>query len=379
VNVVFEAMGLSIAVTCRSAALADRIAEEWAWCGARVRAPGANDGQVATFEVAGDERSRYALASAVTMRVIGHLGGQRLMLHAAGLANDDGVVVVVIGRSGAGKTTAALALCQEAFGYVSDELVAISESGTVQAYPKPLSQITVDETGEHKQQTSPDALSLRRPPTVLSAGPFVILDRQPAVHTPTLTRLTLTEAVLAVIPQTSYLSEMDRPLQRLCGHLSRWGAYRLRYTDVSTTAGLLSSLSEAPRPDHWTPVHVDNDLFAVWDGRYRRRPVRDAVAVEDEVLLLIERTPMRIAGIGRTVWEALAGGPATADELLRISVEKHGEHPSAAALVQQASTSMVAAGALDRALPQTLDDVMAGRSGDHANGADAAGAPSPGG
>jgi hypothetical protein len=364
-RVAFDAMGLTVEVVCPSEAVGARIAEEWAWCGATTRTTAPSDEQVATFEVTGDERSRYALATAVTMQAIGHFAGQRLMLHAAGLADDDGAVVVVIGGSGSGKTTAAAELCREVFGYVSDEVIAVTATGNVQAYPKPLSQISTDDRGQHKRQASPDELSLRRPPTNLSVGPFVILDRQPGVERATLTRLTLADAVLAVIPQTSFLAEMDRPLQQLCAQLSRQGAFRLRYSEVRDTADLLRGLpSNTAEPAEWEPVDVAGDVFALRDGRFRRGPVADAVVVEEELLLLVERTPMRIAGVGRTLWDALADGSATSEDLLRISVDSHGAHPRAAALVQQASTSMVWAGALTRHLPLTLGQVMAGESAD---------------
>ncbi|MFX6027812.1 hypothetical protein ABTE84_20905, partial [Acinetobacter baumannii] len=74
------------------------------------------------------------------------------MLHAAGVAGSDGAVVVLVGPSGAGKTTAIRHLAARA-GYVSDETIALNATGAVLPYRKPLSVIT--DGVAHKVQHSP--------------------------------------------------------------------------------------------------------------------------------------------------------------------------------------------------------------------------------
>ena len=108
------------------------------------------------------------MASTVTMRVVQALVGQAVMLHAAGLSTQDGVVIGLVGGSGAGKSTATERLCRSAFGYVTDELLVVEPDGTVRAYPKPLSVIPERGDRSGKEPKGPDQLGLR--PAAPSSG-----------------------------------------------------------------------------------------------------------------------------------------------------------------------------------------------------------------
>jgi len=66
------------------------------------------------------------LAMAAALRVAG-----QLPMHCAGLTMSDGRIVLIIGQSGAGKTTSALALCGAGFGLCSDDLMICRVSGGV--------------------------------------------------------------------------------------------------------------------------------------------------------------------------------------------------------------------------------------------------------
>ena len=86
-------------------------------------------GSRASLTVAPDEVGRVRmnlgmLALEAAMRASG-----QLPLHAAGLTLPNGEMVMVIGRSGAGKTTAALALCGAGLGLCSDDLIFVRTSG----------------------------------------------------------------------------------------------------------------------------------------------------------------------------------------------------------------------------------------------------------
>ena len=154
-----------------------------------------------SLEVSGTERSLYAMASTVTMRVVQALVGQAVMLHAAGLSTQDGLVIGLVGGSGAGKSTATERLCRSAFGYVTDELLVVELDGTVRAYPKPLSVIPEDgdRSGEGAEGSGPAGAAICRPrhfePDRLSSLIGVLV-----TGTPRLERLTLAEGLMNIYP-----------------------------------------------------------------------------------------------------------------------------------------------------------------------------------
>ena len=80
-----------------------------------------------------DRRARLVVAPHELQRVSMNLGmhaveaalraSGQIPVHAAGLTLPDGRMVMIIGQSGAGKTTSALALCAAGFGLCSDDLI----------------------------------------------------------------------------------------------------------------------------------------------------------------------------------------------------------------------------------------------------------------
>ena len=287
------------------------------------------------FTVSGEERSLQGLATNVTMRMIGRLAGTHVMLHAAGVATEDGRVLVLVGMSGAGKTTAAARLCSERFGYVTDELVAITANGNVTAYPKPLSVVEAS-AGHAKHQYGPDRLGLRPAPGELRSGPFVLLERRLDAAVPALEEVPLVDALLELLPHTSSIIYMRDPLQVLCRLLEDGGAYRLTYAEIDDAGPLLTSLSTRPAPQEWTPEPEPDATPLVWDARYRRAPVVDAVRVGDEIVTMATGAPVRILGIGVSVWEA-AAATASFQDLVDAALAAHGSHPDAERLVEEAA------------------------------------------
>ena len=135
---------------------------------------------VETVTPYGSERVHMlsGLSQQVTLAAIEAARGRAWMLHAAGIATPDGQVVVLVGPSGRGKTTASRAL-GAVYGYVSDETIAIDDDGRVWPYRKPLS--VIEDPAAPKTQLPPSALGLQPlPDAELRVAAVVLLDRDPS-------------------------------------------------------------------------------------------------------------------------------------------------------------------------------------------------------
>lgn len=346
-----DVLGSVISVDIPPADL-DRIRAQWSRCMAQPdRTPVAS---VVYGSQDDADRRDYGLASALTLAGITRAAGTRLMLHAAGVADPGtGRVAVLVAASGTGKTTAARRLCTAGFGYVTDETVSIGADDDVLAYPKPLSVVIAGDSPHHKSQHGPDELGLPPCPADPRAALFVLLDRDgddPGAA-PALDRVPLLDGLIALIPQTSALPAMPRPLQTLAGAVQRaGGVWRLRYHDVEDATDLLRDavLADPVEPSDVTafpapldrssrpPSVTSTSSAGLADGsQVIRAPYLDAIGIDDEVLVLIDTRPVRLSGLGATIWTGSARATSVNDLIARC-VAEHGEHPQAGDLVRDA-------------------------------------------
>ena len=273
------------------------------------------------------------LTEKVTLAGIEHAADRFLLLHAAGLSRTDGSVLGLVAASGTGKTTAAMHLARSGFGYVTDETLAVAADLTVRAWPKPLALVDAD--GGPKTLHGPDELGLASCPDELRLARLVVLERDPRVPTPRLQRLADAEAVSALVGQSSSLGRLEAPLlrlERLLGGIG--GLYRLEYAEILDATALLAELlatSSAPAP--------------VTGPRVFAAPVRDALAVDEGVAVLLGDRVVHLAGVGAEVWLAAHGG-ATFVSLEEAVTSRLGPHPEAARLVADAVDDLVAHGVL---------------------------------
>ncbi|GAA1351576.1 hypothetical protein [Falsarthrobacter nasiphocae] len=285
------------------------------------------------------------LTSTITLAAIDTKVGTSLMFHAAGLA-DPGTrrAIALVAPSGTGKTTAARALGHD-LAYLTDETVLLSD-GLVVPYPKPLS--VIDEAGAPKVQVSPDEAGLQA--TIPDATLCVIglLERvtdPSTIQDPSgvdVTRVGTADAIHALVPQLSGFPALPRPFTQLIDTLkSVGGAVRLRYAESDALRPVVRELLNA-RPARYSishidevPTHVEQDNRA--DGAptlYRRLPARDAIVVDDRLLILLSDTLVEASDLGRTIWESCVGWK-TLDEICRDVQDIHGEHPDAESIVLQ--------------------------------------------
>ncbi|MBS1674386.1 MAG: hypothetical protein JSS74_10520 [Actinobacteria bacterium] len=296
----------------------------------------------------------YAFSRAITQAVIERRAGSALLLHAAGLASEDGRRgVVLVASSGTGKSTAARHLGQQ-LGYLSDELMMIDEREELQGLTKPISLIVPDFPGG-KDESSPDALGLGPTPIApprLAA--MVCLSRADEAVEPRFDAISLHELIAEVVPQTSSLWRVDRPLQRLAEAAQRGGGpFRLSYAEIADAEPLVHGLLDADRsPDgvrEWSEHRPSEQerwrenegAGAVFDGDFdddvviSRAPWTDAIEQDGEVSVLAGASFTRVAGIAATIWLCCAH-PRTVAELGDVLAREHGPHPDAVPLIQAA-------------------------------------------
>lgn len=297
----------------------------------------------------------YTVSGHLTREVIHRLIGTRLLLHAGAVAHPELGTLVLVGASGAGKSTASSLLGRDG-AYLTDELTIITPgSFTLTPYPKPVSKHD-PELGAKRDFALGD-LGLRPADEVAAPAPAMVLllerirDESEVGEGSSVTRVPLSEALTRIVPQTSSLWELPGGLATLAGLLdSVGGALEVRYREAVELEELLRCL---PPAEHAETAEIEprpGDVVTWEDtapapGRIAAVPFRQALAVESGLFLLGEHGAIHLPGLAGLVWDLLAdAGPLTFDQLEQLVVEEIGEHPKSTALVRGTVSDLVAHG-----------------------------------
>lgn len=246
-------MRVPVVVTVDGYAAADAVREAreaWGTLVVEGEAPAGARELSFTVDLPSDiEQFLDSLSTRVTLEGIDEHSGDLLMLHAAGFAHrDTGTVLACVAPSGTGKTTLSRATAGH-FSYVTDETVAVTSRGEVVRYPKPLSVKQHTSGWAPKQQVQPESLGLTvAPDEGLTLRGIVLLRREASTtgasasaSPPTLEPVPLGEALLALVPELSYLGRMHQPLHRIAEAVLRTGGVtRLTYQEATDAIDLLS-------------------------------------------------------------------------------------------------------------------------------------------
>ncbi|MEO5314970.1 PqqD family protein [Pseudarthrobacter sp. CC12] len=303
------------------------------------------------LEAASFEELAENLTSRLTVTAILANAGELTMLHACGVGDPGtGAVVALVAKSGTGKTTAASVLART-YGYVTDETVAIAWDGSVVPYPKPLS--VKQGAGAPKRQAGPDEFGLQPAPAMPFIQSIVLLDRVQGEHpvAPVLERVPLADALLALIPESSSQAEFVDPLQSLCRLIeSVGGVWQVTYAEAADLPAALDPLFQlqATSKSEWEPAALETAQEPPLPaGSIRRRAPKDAVKIGGDLLVMVDKDIVRLAGIGPAIWEACAG-PVSLDQLTEHVAEVHGAPESYRAAVARAVEQLVATSILER-------------------------------
>jgi hypothetical protein len=311
------------------------------------------DGGTFPLQAASFEELAENLTSRLTVAAILENAGELMMLHACGVASPEtGAVVALVAKSGTGKTTAASVLAGT-YGYVTDETVAIGPDGSVVPYPKPLS--VKQGPGAPKRQVGPDELGLLPVPAKPFIQSIVLLNRvapdQEAHQEPALHQLPLADGLLALIPDSSSQAEIDEPLQSLCRLIDRvGGVWQVTYSEAGDLPAALAPLFRKQRrskPVWETRTAEEPESGAIPDGWIRRVEPKDAVAVDGDLLVMLEAEIVRLSGIGPAIWEATASA-VPLDRLTEQIGDVHGRPEDYRAAVAAATGQLIAKAVLEQ-------------------------------
>ncbi|MGW9629715.1 hypothetical protein ACWGST_03365 [Agromyces sp. NPDC055520] len=287
------------------------------------------------------------LSVRVTYAALEHKRGELIMMHAAGVAMDDGRVVAFVGPSGRGKTTLSAALGAH-FGYVSDETVAVDHDLTVQAYRKPLSMVRL---GGPKEQVSPRRAGLLELPNDrLRLAALVLLDRQPGVTEPVLSRVPVIDAITDLVPQLSYITDLDVPLQRLarlCDAVG--GVWKVTYGEATSLTALIPELLGAPPSigGKWQPIApAHRDGIEIGATEFRWGAVSDVIATDGSIAVISDGVLHVLAGIAPSIWLGI-GRSLSLEQLVAQAVADFGRPP-------QGDASELVAAAIDELMRKGL-------------------------
>lgn len=273
------------------------------------------------------------LSTRVTLEALDALRGTRLLLHAAGVATDDGRVLALVGPSGRGKTTASRHLGTH-FAYVSDETVAVADDLTVTAYRKPLSIIT--DGHAHKQQIAPSELGLRPLPRApLRLVGLTLIERNPDADEIGPVAVDTIDAICEMTPQISYLPQLPSPLQHLARLFDAVGApTRLTYRDATELPSLVATMFDSPAvpAQAWEPAPPARAA-----GPWRAVDVDDAILVDGRACILLDGVVTALDHRGRLAWVEACRGATTA-EIADAAVAEFGAPGDGSALELIAAT-----------------------------------------
>jgi hypothetical protein len=179
----------------------------------------------------------------ITETAVDARAGECLMFHAACLADPSGgAAVAFVAPGGTGKTTLVRTVGPGRW-YVTDETTVVLDDFTVVPYPKPLS-VRRSPGSPFKDETAPGSVGLQAPTGRVHLAALCLLARDDAHEGPPVVEtLSTLDGLVALVPHTSHLTDLARPLRHLAELAETLGGVRrIRYREAADLGGLWDNL-----------------------------------------------------------------------------------------------------------------------------------------
>lgn len=305
------------------------------------------------------EQIHSTMSTQVTLASLKARAGNEILLHAGGVAHTDGGVAVIVGPSGRGKTTTTRFLARS-YGYVSDETIAIKRDGEILPYRKPLS--VIQEGHNDKLQIAPSDLGLLPlPDAKLHLSGIAMLERaENGELASKVTSIGLARGLAAIVEQSSYLVELDRPLAAICELVAPLGGIKLLTVgEPSRIHEVAEQLFQSGASPYWQSVMPASQVAKQSpSAAYLPAPICDAVECEDGTIVFTQsRKAVVLTGIGPQLWRGACLGESW-DQLTARIESAYGPAPTeeSRAVIRKFAEELIEIGVLAEA---TIDDSWA--------------------
>lgn len=312
------------------------------------KSPGSHPGdQSSSTFVAAGPHAAYRVSGDMTRALISRLAGQHLLLHAGAVELPGIGTVLVVGASGAGKSTATSLLGRHG-RYLTDELTILHPSThDLTAYPKPVSRVR--KGGSSKFDLDLGSQGLIAGMHAEAPSQIVLLDREPSGDAYA-SRVPLAEALMALIPQTSSLWAVPGGLNSLARAVAgAGGALRARYSEAEQLEGILQR-PPAPLLEDWDELVPASPSREVSHASDLVRVLRDvqSLAIGRTVIALRQGGAIRLDGVGSAVWTCLvSSGPLSRRDITERVAMQLGDNSAANRITQRAVDEMISTGWLN--------------------------------
>ena len=141
---------------------------------------------------------------------------------------------------------------------------------------------------------------------------------------PGINTMGLCDALVEIVPEVSYLADMDKPLQTIASHVDRCGAIRqVTYSEALKVLPLVPELLAWEQPEAWEAVLPTEETAGVMSPlapeSYLPAPVLDAVEAGGLTAVLDGNRMVHVLdGVGPLVWRSLCEGRDFASLALEV-------------------------------------------------------------